>query len=452
MRPNVRCPRGSHKNRIGQCITTTPRRRIIRDVLPSPQYPAFSSPSPSSPRSPFINMNPEKNEGVLYDVKQPLAPAPAPALIPINRKCPRGSKRERRTGECRTTTPRRRIVEEPPARVTQRRARLPRAANNPAPAPPAPPVVDRGRCPSGTRRNRRTGVCEPTRRRGRVSPVRAPTPPARAPTPPAPAPAPPVPNRRWGFRALPGPAPANIRRPRCPPGTRRNSNGDCVPKRRRGQPVEKQQPVVVHEEETPYNINGVVETFDAYMASDVPINDPDVLDDPNIIVFYITNPNGNVVNSVLGYRNRIEAELENGESTIYKCMYADTATAFYPEQAIMDTPYFYLSLAQNHLLHLEEIRRICESDNKFWLLRLTNEPVITSAINRKHIINRATGLGLTGKQVNVVSGFHCQLNAEYARLNADPENPKRRIIADPIHGEQRLETWGAIAITPSSLI
>jgi hypothetical protein len=449
MPPHVRCPRGSHKNRAGQCVTTTPRRRIIRDV--------FSSPSPSSPRSPFINMNPEKNEGVLYDVKQPaVAPAPAPAaappLIPIRRKCPRGSRRDRRTGECRTTTRRNRIVEEPPSGFVEPRARLPRAANNP---PPAPPVVNRGRCPSGTRRNRRTGVCEPTRRRGRVSP------PAPAPAPPvrlAPAPAPPanantrVPPNFFFLRQLPGPPAPIVRRRRCPPGTRRNSNGDCVPKRRRGQQPVVQEPVVVHHQETPYDINGVVEAYDAYMAAESPINDPDVLNDPNIIVFYITNSNGTVVNSVLGYRDRIKAEIDSGSSTIYKCMYADTAFSFYPEQAIMDTPYFYLSLVQNHLLHLEEITRICASDNKFWLLRLTNEPIITSAIHRRHIANRANpGYGLTGEALNVVSGFHCQVNETYLKLNEDPEDPRRRVIVDPIHGDQRLETWAAIAITPSAI-
>jgi hypothetical protein len=187
------------------------------------------------------------------------------------------------------------------------------------------------------------------------------------------------------------------------------------------------------------------------MAGEVPINDPDVLNDPNIIVFYITNPNGNVVNSVLGYRDRILQELATGNSTIYKCRYADTTFGFYPEQALMNTPYFYLTLIQNHLLHLEEITRICASDNKFWLLRLTNEPIITSVINRKHIINRANpGYNLDGEQINISSGFHCQVKESYLKLHEDPEHEKR-IIADPIHGDQRLETWTAIPITPSAI-
>ena len=451
MRPHVRCPRGSHKNRAGQCISTTPRRRIIRDVLPLPPYPPspnFSSPSSSlssnSHDSPFINMHPEdKNERFLYDVKQPVALAPVLApepLVHIRRKCPSGSRRDRRTGECKTTTPRRRIVQEPPARVTQRRGRLPRAAHNPAPAPARVPV----RAPARAQ-----------------APPRAPVP-ARAPTPA------PARTRRTLARALVPSIDKSQRRARCPPGYRRNPRtGVCDPTTRRGyqQPAPIMQPhmqpliqpliqpiqPLVHQQETPYNTNGVIEAYDAYMAGDSAINDPDVLNDPNVIVFYITNPNGNVINAVLGYRDRISQSIANGTGIIYKCRYADTTFGFYPEQALMNTPYFYLTLIQNHLLHLEEIIRIFASDNKFWLLRLTNEPIITSVINRKHINNRANpGYNLDGEQINISSGFHCQVQEAYLNKHQDPEHPKR-IIADPIHGDQRLETWTLLAIAPSAI-
>ena len=415
MRPHVRCPRGSHKNRAGQCISTTPRRRIIRDVLPSSPSSNFSI---SSHDSPFINMNPEdKNERYLYDVKQPLAPAPAPILAPvpaplveIRRKCPSGSRRDRRTGECKTTTPRRRIVQEPPARVTQRRGRLPRAAPAPARtqmrtlAAALVPAIEksprRARCPPGTRRDRISGNCVITRRRLQLQN-----------------------EQRYQLQQ---------------------------------QQQQLQQPLIqpvqplVHQQETPYNISGVVETFDPIMGH-VPINDPDILNDPNMIVFYIVNTNGIVINSVVGYRDRIRQSIVNGTGIIYKCRYADTTFGFYPEQALMDTPYFYLTLIQNHLLHLEEIIRICESDNKFWLLRLTNEPIITSAINRKHITNRANpDHNFDGEKINISSGFHCQVQEAYLDKHQDPEHPKR-ITADPIHGDQRLETWTSVAIAPSAI-
>ena len=425
MRPHVRCPRGSHKNRAGQCISTTPRRRIIRDIHHSSPSSNFSI---SSHDSPFINMNPEdKNERYLYDVKQPLAPAPAP-VVEIRRKCPSGSRRDRRTGECKTTTPRRRIVQEPPARVTQRRGRLPRAAH--APAPPPPPAPARV-----------------TQRRGRL---------------PRAAPAPARTQMRTLAAALVPAIEKSPRRARCPPGYRRNPRtGVCDPTRRRGpqpapviqrviQPLIQPVQPLVHQQETPYNISGVVETFDPIMGH-VPINDPDILNDPNMIVFYIVNTNGIVINSVVGYRDRIRQSIENGTGIIYKCRYADTTFGFYPEQALMDTPYFYLTLIQNHLLHLEEIIRICESDNKFWLLRLTNEPIITSAINRKHITNRANpDHNFDGEKINISSGFHCQVQEAYLDKHQDPEHPKR-IIADPIHGDQRLETWTSVAIAPSAI-
>lgn len=379
-------------------------------------------------------MNPEdKNERYLYDVKQPLAPAPAPApilapLVEIRRKCPSGSRRDRRTGECKTTTPRRRIVQEPPARVTQRRGRLPRAAH--APAPPPPPAPARV-----------------TQRRGRL---------------PRAAPAPARTQMRTLAAALVPAIEKSPRRARCPPGYRRNPRtGVCDPTRRRGpqpapviqrviQPLIQPVQPLVHQQETPYNISGVVETFDPIMGYG-PINDPDILNDPNMIVFYIVNTNGIVINSVVGYRDRIRQSIENGTGIIYKCRYADTAFGFYPEQALMDTPYFYLTLIQNHLLHLEEIIRICESDNKFWLLRLTNEPIITSAINRKHITNRANpDHNFDGEKINVSSGFHCQVQEAYLDKHQDPEHPKR-ITADPIHGDQRLETWTSVAIAPSAI-
>jgi hypothetical protein len=472
MRPHIKCPRGSHKNRAGQCISTTPRRRVIRDVLPSPPSPPspnFSSPDTPidiSPMSPFINMNPDKNEGILYNVKEEL-PRPDDTKGQT-RKCPRGSKRDRRTGQCRTTTPRRRIVEEPPARVTQRRARLPRAAHNPAPAP-APPSR-RKRCPPGYRRNPITGECEQNVRQMRglaralvpeieKSPPsrrqrRAQAPPAPAPAPPAPAPAPaPAPNRPRGFflRPVNGPAPANIRRPRCPPGTMRNSNGDCVPKRmsRQRQAIVQQQ--LIHREETPYNTDGVIEAYDAYMAGDSPINDPDVLNDPNVIVFYITNANGIVINAVLGYRDRINTEYVEKTSHIYKCKNADTAFAFFPNQVLMADPYFSLGLVQNHVIQLQYIEYILRSDNKFWLLRLSPEPPITSAINRKHIRQNANpDYNIDGNKVSVVSGYHCQVNNEYLKLHENLEKPKR-IIADPIHGDQLIYIWVPTAITPSAI-
>jgi uncharacterized protein YjbI with pentapeptide repeats len=647
MRPHVRCPRGSHKNRAGQCISTTPRRRIIRDVLhpslpsppsppyppsplstvsphslPSPPYPPSppsfspvspifaSSPSPSipshqsyfsvsssSPESPMINMmNEDKNEAILYEDKNERQ---------VRRKCPRGSRRDRRSGECRTTTARRRVVAEPPPMIVVPRVRLPRTVNNPpAPPVPAPPPapapapvpihrtgrqptrrhridesplrqrVRRERCPSGTRRNRRTGNCEPTRRRG-----------PRPAVPAAPA-TPPVaaaqvnrvvngyeirPNEHLERANLQGAdlqgarlegahlddadlrgahleravlegavltlanlrdvhlEGANLRRAVLQgtilqgahleravlegsdlrfadlrgahlegadlrgaflrgvslrgadlrgtdlrgadlrgadfrgailqgadfrdailqdadlQGPLPQAQADSQAQRLGQQPI--QQPVV----EIPYNTNGVVEAYDAYMAGNSPINDPDVLDDPNIIVFYIANASGIVINAVLGYRDRINTEYREKTSHIYKCKHADTAFAFFSNQIFMQDPFYSLALVQNHVIRLQFIEDILRTNNKFWLLRLSPEPPITSAINRKHIRQNANpDYNIDGKQVSVVSGYHCQVNESYLKAHEDPRNPKR-IITDPINGDQLIYIWVPTPIRPSSI-
>jgi hypothetical protein len=208
---------------------------------------------------------------------------------------------------------------------------------------------------------------------------------------------------------------------------------------------------LVHRQETPYNTDGVIEAYDAYMAGDSPINHPDVLDDPNIIVFYITNSNGIVINAVLGYRDRINTEYVEKTSHIYKCKNADTAFAFFPNQVFMAEPFFSLGLVQNHIIRLQYIEYILSSDNKFWLLRLSPEPPITSAINRKHIRQNANpDRNIDGKQVSVVSGYHCQVNQEYLKIHEDPLHPKR-ITTDPINGDQLLYIWVPTAITPSAI-
>jgi hypothetical protein len=80
------------------------------------------------------------------------------------------------------------------------------------------------RCPKGTRRNKRTGLCEKNANELVVVPrTRTPTPPAaaraRTPTPPAAARA-----------RTPQPAPAVVVQKRCPKGTRRNKRtGNCDP-------------------------------------------------------------------------------------------------------------------------------------------------------------------------------------------------------------------------------
>lgn len=447
MRQHIRCPKGSRRNRVGQCISTTPRRRVIRDILPpSPPSPSFSSNdsstnssvfpspphfysppsfvtppsiSPISPRSyfslsddsPIININQEKNENILYEEKN---------QHQIRRKCPRGSRRNSITGKCMTTTPRHREVREAPPIMVEPRVRLPRNAHNPPAALVPAPIVHRERCPTGSRRNPRTGNCEP------------------------------VPYRTRRRRVAP--APVAVRRERCPIGTRRNPRtGNCEPttKRRTAAPAP-----AVHEPALivfPYNTDGIVEAYDAYMAMDMPINDPDVLDDPNIIVFYIANAAGIVSNAVLGYRDRINTEYREKTSYLYKCRHADTAFAFFPYQVKLEEPFFSLSLIQNHVVRLHHIEFILRNNHKFWLLQLSSEPPITAAINRKHIRqDENPDLNIDGKPVSVVSGFHCQVNREYLKNHEDPNNP-RRIITNPINGDHLIHIWTAKPIRPSSI-
>ena len=107
------------------------------------------------------------------------------------RKCPKGTKRNKKNGIC---EPNNRNAPPPPARPATPPAR-------PA-TPPARPGAAKTRCKNGTQRNKKTGLCEPNNRNG--------PPPARPATPPA----------------RPGAA-----KTRCKNGTRRNKKtGNCEPK------------------------------------------------------------------------------------------------------------------------------------------------------------------------------------------------------------------------------
>ena len=63
-------------------------------------------------------------------------------------RCPQGSRRNKRTGICDPYPP----------------------VNAPAPAAPPAPALIRRKCPNGSRKNKRTGICEP------YPPVNAPVP------------------------------------------------------------------------------------------------------------------------------------------------------------------------------------------------------------------------------------------------------------------------------------
>jgi serine/threonine protein kinase len=81
-----------------------------------------------------------------------LPPAPAPAPAPAQKRCPKGTRRNKRTGLCESKTPASIPALIPiPAAVSESTV-----GPNPAVAP-----IKQKRCPNGTRRNKRTGLCEP---------------------------------------------------------------------------------------------------------------------------------------------------------------------------------------------------------------------------------------------------------------------------------------------------
>lgn len=83
-------------------------------------------------------------------------------------RCPNGTRRNKKTGNCEPTKSKR--VSSPTPIVNAKKSR----------------------CPKGTQRNKKTGNCEPKKVRMPTPPVRMPTPPVRMPTPPVRMPTPPV--------------------------------------------------------------------------------------------------------------------------------------------------------------------------------------------------------------------------------------------------------------------
>ena len=140
-----KCPKGTRRNKkTGLCEPSKKPVQEIEQKITPPITPT-SSPTPvklslsPTPSPVKLSLSPTPSP-----VKLSLTPTPSPVklsptqepIIPSSKKCPKGTRRNKKTGLC-----------EPVKKIE-------------APKSVPEPVK---KCPKGTRRNKKTGLCEPTK-------------------------------------------------------------------------------------------------------------------------------------------------------------------------------------------------------------------------------------------------------------------------------------------------
>jgi hypothetical protein len=171
------------------------RRFPKKPVSPEPQHYNPRKDNPYEDYEAWL-----KRHYVRLNSPRAKAPKAASATPKTSTRCPKGTRRNKKTGNCDPAGgPSYQAPPPPPAPTT------PPPRHSPPRSPKTPPGFKRTRCPKGTHRNKKTGNCDPV-----GGPFQQPPPPPSPPRSPK--------------------TPPGYKKTRCPKGTRRNKKtGNCDP-------------------------------------------------------------------------------------------------------------------------------------------------------------------------------------------------------------------------------
>jgi hypothetical protein len=161
-----RCPDSTRTNpKTGECEIQPRKPNVTVPVVPI----TTSLPSPLARLT-----QPQIPQDVLAKMSLPtLKLTPPQVSKSVRKRCPKGTRKNKKTGECEPHTRTNVLIAKPVPVMAQPVTKLP--------SPRSPQPVKQKRCPKGTRKNKKTGVCEPHAKAPAKAPAKAKPSTAKAP-------------------------------------------------------------------------------------------------------------------------------------------------------------------------------------------------------------------------------------------------------------------------------
>ena len=153
------CPKGTRKNRkTGKCEPYEKKKEVPADI------PVVKEETPEPEPEPVIEETSEPEpEPVIEETSEP-EPEPVVEEKKKRKACPKGMRKNRKTGECEPYEKKKEVPSDIPV-VNEEKEEKEDPDVNEASEPEPEPVVEEKKkrkvCPKGTRKNRKTGECEP---------------------------------------------------------------------------------------------------------------------------------------------------------------------------------------------------------------------------------------------------------------------------------------------------
>jgi ankyrin repeat protein len=158
-------------------------------------------------------------------------------------------------------------------------------------------------------------------------------------------------------------------------------------------PAEQIEEVEVKYEET-------MKTYDIVLIEDVPI------------ITSICNRDNIVMKSNTSYftlnRKELLSELQTNVNTRFECK-GELTGAPYATDVIIQEPYFYLKSSGNFLVRKSQIAAALE---KYAIIELIESPKKIQFLASYKTVQLTPGVGLDGRDVNIVSADHCQAGTQ----------------------------------------
>ena len=146
----------------------TPKEPTSKEPTPKEPTPKEPTPKEPTPKEPTPKEpTPKEPTPKEPTPKEPTPKEPTTLSIPLNKKCPNGFIRNKKTGKCKKkktqkkASPKEPIPKEPTPKEPTPKEPTPKEPTPKEPTPKEPTPKTQKKCPKGFRRNKKTGNCEP---------------------------------------------------------------------------------------------------------------------------------------------------------------------------------------------------------------------------------------------------------------------------------------------------